>query len=94
MEAQQRSDAAQMQMQFEHNDVDNLAGESQPEPRNQNQGERANGQMRVNVAGGVAAAGLNGADAEPNPYASMNISRNALCPCGSALKYKQCHGKI
>ncbi|WP_201557148.1 preprotein translocase subunit SecA [Psychrobacter sp. 72-O-c] len=99
LEAQQRSDAAQMQMQFEHNDVDNLAGESQPEPRNQNssaqsQAARANGQMRVNVAGGVAAAGLNGADAEPNPYASMNISRNAPCPCGSALKYKQCHGKI
>jgi preprotein translocase subunit SecA len=99
LEAQQRSDAAQMQMQFEHNDVDNLAGESKPEPRNQNssaqsQAARANGQMRVNVAGGVAAAGLNGADAEPNPYASMNISRNAPCPCGSALKYKQCHGKI
>lgn len=97
LETQQRADAAQMQMQFEHNDVDNLSGESQPEPRNQsqNQAERANGQMRVNVAGGVAAAGMNGAaDAEPNPYAGMNISRNAPCPCGSALKYKQCHGKI
>ena len=21
-------------------------------------------------------------------------SRNAPCPCGSGLKYKQCHGKI
>ena len=25
---------------------------------------------------------------------NMNISRNALCPCGSGLKYKHCHGKI
>ena len=25
---------------------------------------------------------------------NMNISRNALCPCGSGLKYKHCHGKL
>ncbi|MDR0406698.1 MAG: SEC-C domain-containing protein [Holosporales bacterium] len=24
----------------------------------------------------------------------QNISRNALCPCGSGLKYKHCHGKL
>ncbi|WP_201526550.1 preprotein translocase subunit SecA [Psychrobacter frigidicola] len=110
LEAQQREDAAQMQMQFEHSDVANLAGESQPAPsaRDQNQGARANGQMRVNLSGGVttgANIGVNAnnindnndssnTDAEPNPYAGMNISRNAPCPCGSALKYKQCHGRI
>ncbi|WP_299185751.1 preprotein translocase subunit SecA [uncultured Psychrobacter sp.] len=101
LEAQQRADAERMKMQFEHNDVNNLSGEPQPTPRPQNQGERANGQMRVNLAGGVAAgasAGVNSpdnaSDAEPNPYAGMNISRNAPCPCGSSLKYKQCHGKI
>ncbi|MFV0643434.1 MAG: preprotein translocase subunit SecA [Sphingomonadaceae bacterium] len=27
-----------------------------------------------------------------NPYAGMNISRNAPCPCGSGNKYKHCHG--
>ena len=26
--------------------------------------------------------------------ANLNISRNALCPCGSGLKYKHCHGKL
>ncbi|PIE47153.1 MAG: preprotein translocase subunit SecA [Gammaproteobacteria bacterium] len=31
---------------------------------------------------------------EDNPYADRHISRNAACPCGSGLKYKQCHGKI
>ena len=28
-----------------------------------------------------------------NPYAGMDISRNAPCPCGSGRKYKHCHGK-
>ncbi|AMN66580.1 preprotein translocase subunit SecA [Psychrobacter sp. P11G5] len=106
LEAQQRADAERMQMQFEHSDVDNLSGEPQPAPRPQNQSERSSNnqsQMRVNLGSGVAAAGANvsvngddntAIDAEPNPYAGMNISRNAPCPCGSSLKYKQCHGKI
>ena len=29
-----------------------------------------------------------------NDMANLNISRNALCPCGSGLKYKHCHGKL
>ncbi len=101
LEAQKRADAERMQMQFEHNEVANLAGERPAAPRNQNQGARVSGQMRVNLGGSVAAsAGMQaGSDtdvkeAEPNPYAGMNISRNAPCPCGSSLRYKQCHGKI
>jgi preprotein translocase subunit SecA len=27
-----------------------------------------------------------------NPYAGMDLSRNAPCPCGSGRKYKHCHG--
>ena len=27
-----------------------------------------------------------------NPYADMELSRNAACPCGSGRKYKHCHG--
>lgn len=34
------------------------------------------------------------AEAGENPYAGQNISRNSPCPCGSGLKYKQCHGRI
>ncbi|MFT5120046.1 MAG: preprotein translocase subunit SecA [Psychrobacter glaciei] len=94
LEIQQRENAAHMRMQFEHDDVDNLDSSSnspagQPQPQNRSTG------------GGVAAAGMSAAVAgngghanEPNPYAGMNISRNAPCPCGSGLKYKQCHGKI
>lgn len=29
-----------------------------------------------------------------NKYANLNISRNAMCPCGSGKKYKYCHGKL
>ena len=91
LEVQQRAEAAQMQMHFEHDEVANLAGETQPES------ERVSGQMRVNLGSAAAASTANLDNhraAEPNPYAGMNISRNAPCPCGSALKYKQCHGKI
>ena len=38
-----------------------------------------------------AAAGPGGSD-QTDPYAGKNISRNALCPCGSGNKYKHCHG--
>jgi len=33
-------------------------------------------------------------NAGANNMSNMNISRNALCPCGSGLKYKHCHGKL
>ncbi|MES2271680.1 MAG: preprotein translocase subunit SecA [Pseudomonadota bacterium] len=29
-----------------------------------------------------------------NPYEGQDISRNAMCPCGSGLKYKHCHGQL
>jgi len=29
-----------------------------------------------------------------NPYATMDIARNAPCPCGSGQKYKHCHGAL
>jgi preprotein translocase subunit SecA len=40
-----------------------------------------------------AATGPGGANTE-NPYANLDISRNAPCPCGSGNKYKHCHGAI
>ena len=38
-----------------------------------------------------AATGPGGANPD-NPYANMDVSRNAPCPCGSGNKYKHCHG--
>jgi preprotein translocase subunit SecA len=101
LEAQQRADAERIQMQFEHKDASGLAGNEQQAAAhnpNQSQGQRqSQGQTqtaRANLAGAAAAAAGAANGAEGNPYANMNISRNAPCPCGSGLKYKQCHGKI
>ena len=41
---------------------------------------------------GEATASAGGAESGVNPYAGMDISRNAPCPCGSGQKYKFCHG--
>ncbi|MGM8885941.1 preprotein translocase subunit SecA [Psychrobacter sp. 1U2] len=101
LEAQQRADAERMQMQFEHKDASGLAGnEQQAAARNPNanqsqaqrQAQNQTQSARANLAGAAVAGAANGA--EGNPYANMNVSRNAPCPCGSGLKYKQCHGKI
>jgi preprotein translocase subunit SecA len=29
-----------------------------------------------------------------DPETWGKVARNALCPCGSGKKFKQCHGKI
>ncbi|TNE38700.1 MAG: preprotein translocase subunit SecA [Sphingomonadales bacterium] len=40
-------------------------------------------------------AGAHGAALpDANPYAGMDISRNAPCPCGSGKRYKHCHGAL
>jgi preprotein translocase subunit SecA len=44
--------------------------------------------LQAAMAGGDGAADAN------NPEAWKNVSRNALCPCGSGKKYKHCHGKL
>jgi len=45
---------------------------------------------RLPGLGGAAHNAGNG----DNPYAEMNISRNAQCPCGSGKRYKHCHGSL
>ena len=85
MEAERLAQAERQRMMFEHNDLDSLTGERQNEAEvaSLNQAQQPNRQMAAQSA----------ADGE-NPYEGMNISRNAPCPCGSGLRYKQCHGKI
>jgi preprotein translocase subunit SecA len=45
------------------------------------------------LAGSPQAAVGPGASGE-DPYANLQISRNAPCPCGSGNKYKHCHGAL
>lgn len=103
LEAQQRAEAEHMKMQFAHDEVDGLTGETYQDPElvARNEAQRTGGQMQVNLGSGSAVFGSsqatesNDVDGEvANPYANLNISRNAPCPCGSGLRYKQCHGKI
>src|SRR5699024_6234184 len=85
MEAERLAQAERQRLMFEHDDLDSLTGEGQNEAEvaSLNQAQQPNRQMAAQSA----------TDGE-NPYEGMNISRNAPCPCGSGLRYKQCHGKI
>ena len=61
---------------------------------NDGDGSAAQAALFGSLAGSPRAAaspgGVSGKD--DNPYAGMEISRNAPCPCGSGSKYKHCHG--
>lgn len=87
MEAQQQREAQSTSLHFQHTEVDGITGETHNDPE----------LGQVNRAGVTLSGGRKGAAAgqnlQDNPYAAMNISRNAPCPCGSGQKYKQCHGK-
>lgn len=84
-EAQQQRDAEAMRLQFQHQEVDGITGEMHADPA-----LAAINQAGLKLSGTMSHAPL---DLE-NPYAGLNISRNAPCPCGSGKKYKQCHGAI
>ncbi|MEO1221010.1 MAG: preprotein translocase subunit SecA [Pseudomonadota bacterium] len=55
-------------------------------------GSAENPELFGSLAGSPRAAASSGGAIKENPYAHLNISRNALCPCGSGNKYKHCHG--
>jgi len=97
LERQQREQAEMMRLYFEHQEMNGVTGElSEDEDmiaRNSQQRTRAT--YSFGLSGSAAAtARPEMAENGENPYANLAISRNAPCPCGSGLKYKQCHGKI
>lgn len=70
--------------------IDPLTGEDNS---NDGDGSRNKQPLFGTLAGSpVATTGTAGSAQQDNPYADQNISRNALCPCGSGNKYKHCHG--
>lgn len=97
LERQQREQAEMMRLHFEHQEMNGLTGELSEDDdmvaRNQQQRTRATYSFGLGAAATPAAAAAADEQSE-NPYANLAISRNAPCPCGSGLKYKQCHGKI
>jgi len=97
LERQQREQAEMMRLHFEHQEMNGVTGELSDDEdmiaRNSQQRTRATYSFGLSSS---AAATVSPEMAEngDNPYANLAISRNAPCPCGSGLKYKQCHGKI
>ncbi|AKG19448.1 preprotein translocase subunit SecA [Moraxella bovoculi] len=88
LEEERRRQIEQMRMQFEHNQ----ANEEMSEPREHRAASNQNITFTLSAAGVSAeqAARM----AEKDVVIPENINRNAPCPCGSGLKYKQCHGKL
>lgn len=92
LEEQRRQQAEQMRMMFEQQaqlddvqSLDNRPAEETPRPL---------GRMTVTL--GATSAPDKAADTTTDEALVIpkNTHRNAPCPCGSGLKYKQCHGKL
>lgn len=97
LERQQREQAEMMRLHFEHQEMNGVTGEMSEDEdmiaRNRQQRTRATYSFGLSSSA-AATASPEMAENGDNPYANLAISRNAPCPCGSGLKYKQCHGKI
>lgn len=97
LERQQREQAEMMRLHFEHQEMNGVTGELSDDEdmiaRNRQQRTRATYSFGLSSSA-AATASPEMAENDENPYANLAISRNAPCPCGSGLKYKQCHGKI
>jgi preprotein translocase subunit SecA len=51
-------------------------------------------EMRPELFGSLANSPRVTGEPAGNPWANLDISRNAPCPCGSGNKYKHCHGAV
>ena len=94
LEEERRLQAERMQMMFEHNEM-NLDGSQTPDPSLQTPPSRPMQRMTLTLgAGGPVMSEPSEVVPDDELVIPANINRNAPCPCGSGLKYKQCHGKI
>ncbi|WP_341711601.1 preprotein translocase subunit SecA [Erythrobacter sp.] len=71
--------------------IDPLSG---LEDSNDGDGSAGRAELFGSLAGSPRAAVGPGGSVSDNPFAGLEISRNAPCPCGSGNKYKHCHGAI
>ena len=69
--------------------IDPLTGEDNS---NDGDGSASRPDMIGSLAPSTTPQASTGGAITENPYAHLNLSRNALCPCGSGKKYKHCHG--
>ncbi|OOR89774.1 preprotein translocase subunit SecA [Moraxella caviae] len=92
LEEERRLRAEQMRMQFEHQEIA-LDGSPSDDPELQNTAPRRRPVQQVTVSLGAAPVAAP-APSDEDVVIPEHINRNAPCPCGSGLKYKQCHGKL
>jgi len=83
MEEQRRRVRA---MQFQHAEAPSATAAPADAP-SATGAPQAQGRPAASVAGGAAAVA-------PFVREAPKVGRNEPCPCGSGLKYKQCHGKL
>lgn len=83
LEEQRRLQAQQMQMHFE------AQLEAQQKSQSQEESDNQALVLRKHPSVQHTTVMMN-----ESVQMASNISRNAPCPCGSGLKYKQCHGKL
>jgi preprotein translocase subunit SecA len=73
---------------------DFLTGHIDPLTGLENSADADGSRFNPALFGSLAGSPMAGAAAGDNPWAGEEISRNALCPCGSGNKYKHCHGAL
>lgn len=93
LEAEQLRQTEELRLTLEHDGIDGLTGvvteeEEVIEPHHGQHTQDATFVNETNYSYRTENYKATGEDFTPPE------SRNALCPCGSGLKYKQCHGKI
>lgn len=90
---ERRLQAEQMQMRFEHYQM-GLEGELDDQAISQKPAAHTPS-VAMSISLGASPSGNQTATTnDEDVVIPANISRNAPCPCGSGLKYKQCHGKL
>ena len=94
LEEERRRQAEMMRMQFEHNEM-GLLGEEREESSRPNRMARPVQRMTLSLGNmPTLVAQTDSTPIEENAVFEPPASRNSPCPCGSGLKYKQCHGKL
>ncbi len=69
--------------------IDPFTGEDNS---NDGDGSAARAPLFGTLASSPVASTGSGGSQSADPFAHLNVSRNAPCPCGSGSKYKHCHG--
>lgn len=88
LEQERRRQIEQMRMQFEHSQL----GDEPAQPKEHRLPSNQNITLTLNASTPSSDRLKPGVDEDI--VIPEHINRNAPCPCGSGLKYKQCHGKL